>query len=655
MLATNITLSLNQGATAPITTSQLKVTDGDNLDSELTFTIGTGVAHGTLTNTHTTTTLSSGSTFTEQDLDNGYISYTNNGSANASDSFTFTVSDGTDSIGPYTFNITVASAPIFGNSTYSGTVNTQTSANGTLVTTVSATAQGNDTISYSLSGTGNSTFFVAANGAITVANEAAVTGTAYSLTVEATDTVNHQTANAAVNITILSPPVFGQPSYSFGLLQTANAGTAVGNVSATPESGDTLGYSLSGTGNSNFAISSNGAITVANGASLASSNYNLTITAKDNQNNDTSSAQLTIFINTQPPVFGNSTYSGTVNTQTSANGTPVVSVSATGQGNDTIAYSLSGTGNSAFAVAANGAITVANEAAITGTSYSLTVEATDTINNDTANATVNIAVKSPPVFGNSTYSGSVNTQTSANGTAVVSVSATPEAGDSVTYSLSGTGNSAFAVAANGAITVANEAAISGTSYSLTVEATDTINGDTANATVNIAVKSPPVFGNSTYSGSVNTQTSANGTAVVSVSATPETGDSVTYSLSGTGNSAFAVAANGAISVANEAAITGTSYSLTVKATDTINGDTANATVNIAVKSPPVFGNSTYSGSVNTQTSANGTAVVSVSATPETGDSVTYSLSGTGRPPSPSRPMAPSPSPTRQPLPAPVIR
>ena len=298
-----------------------------------------------------------------------------------------------------------------------------------------------------------------------------------------------------------------------------------------------------------------------------------------------------------PPVFGNSTYSGSVNTQTSANGTAVVSVSATPETGDSVTYSLSGTGNSAFAIAANGAITVANEAAITGTSYSLTVEATDTTNGDTANATVNIAVKSPPVFGNSTYSGSVNTQTSANGTAVVSVSATPETGDSVTYSLSGTGNSAFAIAANGAISVANEAAVTGTSYSLTVEATDTTNGDTANATVNIAVKSPPVFGNSTYSGSVNTQTSANGTAVTSVSATPETGDSVTYSLSGTGNSAFAVAANGAISVANEAAITGTSYSLTVKATDATNGDTANATVNIAVVSPPVFSQGSYSFSV----------------------------------------------------------
>ena len=74
----------------------------------------------------------------------------------------------------------------------------------------------------------------------------------------------------------------------------------MGTVSATGEGGDTVGYSLSGTGNANFAISSSGAIAVASGATLSSTSYSLTVIAKDNQNSDTSTASVTIAI--QPPL-----------------------------------------------------------------------------------------------------------------------------------------------------------------------------------------------------------------------------------------------------------------------------------------------------------------------------------------------------------------
>jgi hypothetical protein len=118
VLATNAGLTLVQGSTATITTSDLKVTDTDNTDSQLMFTIGTAPSHGTLMNTNTDAALSAGDTFTEQDLDDGYISYVNDNSANGSDSFTFTVSDGAGgSIGTTAFAITVDLLPVLANNT----------------------------------------------------------------------------------------------------------------------------------------------------------------------------------------------------------------------------------------------------------------------------------------------------------------------------------------------------------------------------------------------------------------------------------------------------------------------------------------------------------------------------------------------------------
>ena len=92
VLAVNAGLLLVQGSTAAITSSQLKVTDADSTDAQLTFTLSTAPFQGTLSRSGTA--LSTGSTFTQADIDNGLITYTQNGATNSADRFTFTVSDG---------------------------------------------------------------------------------------------------------------------------------------------------------------------------------------------------------------------------------------------------------------------------------------------------------------------------------------------------------------------------------------------------------------------------------------------------------------------------------------------------------------------------------------------------------------------------------
>ena len=107
-LITNNGLTLVQGTTATISTSDFQVTDSDKPDAQLTYTIVTAPVNGTLEDNGVA--LAVGGTFTEADIDDGLLSYAN--TSGTTDSFVFTVSDDDGgSIGDTTFNITVTGRP----------------------------------------------------------------------------------------------------------------------------------------------------------------------------------------------------------------------------------------------------------------------------------------------------------------------------------------------------------------------------------------------------------------------------------------------------------------------------------------------------------------------------------------------------------------
>ena len=95
VLTTNAGLVVAAGDTLPIDAAHLQVTDADDDPASLTYLIVTVPARGML---------SLGVTFTQQDIDNGLLTYTRTGSGG--DSFAFTVSDGKTSVGPFGFGIT---------------------------------------------------------------------------------------------------------------------------------------------------------------------------------------------------------------------------------------------------------------------------------------------------------------------------------------------------------------------------------------------------------------------------------------------------------------------------------------------------------------------------------------------------------------------
>ena len=106
VIAANSGSTVAMGGTDVITAGELQVTDVDTIPAQLTYTVTVGPVNGQLE-----LTSAPGlpiTSFTQADINAGLVVYVHNGSLTASDSFTFTVSDGAGgNIGATTFGITV--------------------------------------------------------------------------------------------------------------------------------------------------------------------------------------------------------------------------------------------------------------------------------------------------------------------------------------------------------------------------------------------------------------------------------------------------------------------------------------------------------------------------------------------------------------------
>ncbi len=103
----NVTSTLAEGGSIVLTNAQLSSSDVDNADGGLTYTL-TALPAGVLENTNTSSVLGINDTFTQSDIDNGFIRYTHDGEEHTSQSFSFTLSDGSATLASanYAWNIT---------------------------------------------------------------------------------------------------------------------------------------------------------------------------------------------------------------------------------------------------------------------------------------------------------------------------------------------------------------------------------------------------------------------------------------------------------------------------------------------------------------------------------------------------------------------
>ena len=98
-------MTIDEGATYLITTTELDATDSDTADTDLVYEITASASTGTLFRDGVALGLND--TFTQQDVADGLITYTHDDSENFLDSYEFTVTDGTFTTDVETFAITV--------------------------------------------------------------------------------------------------------------------------------------------------------------------------------------------------------------------------------------------------------------------------------------------------------------------------------------------------------------------------------------------------------------------------------------------------------------------------------------------------------------------------------------------------------------------
>ena len=205
-------------------------------------------------------------------------------------------------------------------------------------------------------------------------------------------------------------------------------------------------------------------------------------------------------INKQP-MFTSTTTTFSVAENTLANqniGTPLTAIDE--DTDDTLIFSLRDAGETPFTIdPATGQLkTSAPPNYETQSSYTITAVVDDSSLEDTLEITINVTdVNDPPVFtdGTSTTREIVE-GTTANRNIGIPVSATDDDGDTVTYTLSGTGAASFSIDATNGQLKTNAALNHGTQNTYTVTVTATSQGsltDTISVTINII--GPVVFSN----------------------------------------------------------------------------------------------------------------------------------------------------------------
>lgn len=480
-LAANPAFAVDEGDFGTI---HITYSDVDNTDSELLYTITNAVDYGYLYNTNTGLTIGLNDTFTQNDLDLGYIEYHHDGSDTLADSFQYTVNDryasdnGTKNITinplndpPSFYDSVVVSSENFESGATGWSDNTTTSGGSILTTYLGRHSQEagaqNTFKTYALSGTENY---------VTIGFDF------YEI-----DSWDGETFRLYINDSAVFINNFQQGTYDMPLDGSS------GSVSYTIQ--QTTPF------NANFVHGSwndqtyHFELRIQTTASTIKLGFSSTL---DQGVTDEAWGVDNIVVS---ELRGSGTPGPFNVSEISTNGEAFGQVIAhDGDIGDTITYSIiGGSGASMFAInPTTGVLTVINAAALdyeTIPSYTLTILATDSgVPTLTASTTVTVNVlnapeNTAPVI-TSTNTAAIN-ENVAVGTLVKTVTSTDAESNTVTYSITA-GNSAgmFAInSATGAITTLRIPNFEGTSsYTLTVQATDNgfgVLSSTQNLTITI--------------------------------------------------------------------------------------------------------------------------------------------------------------------------
>ncbi|EFA69516.1 cadherin domain-containing protein [Cylindrospermopsis raciborskii] len=549
-------------------------------------------------------------------------------------------------------------APSFANAT--ATFSTAENSTRVEIITAATDPDAGDTLIYTLSGADGDKFNIDSSTRLlsfkTAPNFEApgsAAGTnAYSVTVTATDR-GGLTATQAVTVNVTDVVEIGNPPVitSGSTFSIAENSTTVATIIATDVESSTLNYSISGGVDQNlFAIDpTTGVLRFDTAPNFeaptdvgADNRYNLQIQVKDSDNNTvTKDLIITVTDVNEAPSFNTPTATFSTGENTILVGSVVATDPDRG---DTLTYTLSGADAGKFDIDSTTQFltfkTAPNFEAPGSNTYSVTVIARDAAGLTTTQAvTISVTnVNEAPSFANPTATFSTPENSTTVG--IITAPTDPDAGDTLTYTLSGADEGKFNIDSSTRLLsfktapnfeVPGSAAGSNT-YSVTVTATDgggltTTQAVTVNVTDVPEVGNPPVItSSSTFSVAENSK------QVGTIIATDADGNTLTYSISGGADqSLFNINANtGALSFVNapnfEAPGTDNIYNVQIQVTDGNNPVTQDLIINVTnVNEAPSFTNTTATFPVAENSTTVGT--IDPATDPDAGDTLTYTLSG----------------------------
>ena len=486
------------------------------------------------------------------------------------------------------------------------------------------------------------------------------TDNAYQITITASDGDLQATQAITVTVTdVDEAPSFASANESLSVNE--NTSGAVYQAQATDPEGATLTYSASGTDASLFTLdSTSGDLAFKQSPNFeqptdqgANNTYELTITAADASNQTSQSLSITVTDVNEAPSFA----SASVDLNAAENDSSfahIVDAAADEDSGQTLAYSLSGNDASDFnfdtatrSLSFKQAPDFENpEDQNTDNAYQITITASDSQYSTSQAITITVADLNDeaPQF-TSAASLALDYTSVVVDTTIYTVQATDaDAGDQITYTLSGTDASHFSFAASsGELAFSELPSLESpkddngdNSYELTITATDLgANSTDLALSVNVAddTGTAPTFASASASISVDENTAS---AVYTAQASDvDPGDILTYSISGTDHQLFTIDPSSGELAFNTApdyenpSDSGTDniYDLAITATDTI-GKQANQSLTISVNNlndnAPKFALASTAFDV----AENSTAITTVAANDSDGDSFSFALVST---------------------------
>ena len=460
------------------------------------------------------------------------------------------------------------SAPTFAQA--SASINVDENTASAVYTAQATDVDVGDTLSYSISGTDSSLFTIdPSSGALTFNTAPDFETPAdsggdniYNLSITATDSVGKQASQSltiSVNNLNDNAPQLVLSSSTFSILENS---TAITIVAATDADGDDLTLSLTNSTDANYFTldPASGVLVFAAAPDFenpadnnADNTYQLELSVFDGANTSTESITIAVVdLNDEAPQFTSATSLALDYTSVAVGATVYTAQATDADANDQVSYTLGGADASAFSLDnSSGELAFAQAPSLDSPKddngdniYQLTISATDLNANSTDLAlSVNVVddTGSAPTFDQASVSIDVDENTIST---IYTAQATDvDAGDILTYSISGTDSSLFTIgSSNGELTFntvpdfeAPEDDGQDNTYDLSIAATDSI-GKQAQQSLTISVANlndnTPTFNLSSNSFDVP----ENSTAVATIAAADADGDDLTFSLTNTTDS-----------------------------------------------------------------------------------------------------------------------